>query len=200
MWRWQQSGTYLWPTAVSDGHVNLRVSCSLEAAVHNQRRRTHDRKRQAHHDVQCNAQLHSEILPAHRGEQHSTVGAQQNKYQRAHGVLQYLAILWPRRYAVGRSIDEHGSAAASSSITVTSFGAGSLGASANGAGGHDFVARARLMGDSVLICLRPTLRAHWCVRESAVVVRGTMDGSDGRLRGRSRAASVKRVYDYEEFW
>ena len=34
-----------------------------------------------HHIVQCSVQHHAGIIPAHRDEQHSTIGAKQNKQQ-----------------------------------------------------------------------------------------------------------------------
>ena len=158
--------------------MRLRVSRSLEAAARHQRRRTRSRRRHTSHPLQRSPPLHCKSIPAHRDEQHCTVGAQQNNKIKARCLLRRLTMFLLSWNYVGLSIEEHCRAASGVSTTIASSAAGTVCASADSDGEHAVVAHASLRGGRVTKWSRPAPRAHCCVHESAVATRVATDGSD----------------------
>ena len=158
--------------------MHLRVSRSLEAAARHQRRRTRSRRRHTSHPLQRSPPLHCKSIPAHRDEQHCTVGAQQNNKIKARCLLRRLTMFLLSWNYVGLSIEEHCRAASGVSTTIASSAAGTVCASADSDGEHAVVAHASLRGGRVTKWSRPAPRAHCCVHESAVATRVATDGSD----------------------
>ena len=137
------------PQPAGDHRVRLRISRSLEAAARHQRRRTRSRRRHTSHPLQRSPPLHCKSIPAHRDEQHCTVGAQQNNKIKARCLLRRLTMFLLSWNYVGLSIEEHCRAASGVSTTIASSAAGTVCASADSDGEHAVVAHASLRGGRV---------------------------------------------------
>ena len=124
-------------------------------------------------------QLHSEIIPAHREETHTTIGTQPNRNPRAQRRSHRLTIAFLSQNQAERVTAVRGRAAASSSRSTAASPAMACCALLRRCDGeHGVVARASLSVVSVPGRWQPVPRSHSCARERAV----RRVQHDGRLR------------------